>query len=120
MLTCIWQLLAIPRTAAKTYEMDILPTKGSGISPVIFSRGFFALGLVLTIRPSKVVNIVGSILTPALIIALAVLIVKGIVSPLGEIRDSSLIKKVLAEGITQGYKTKEALAASVLESNIIM
>ncbi|OJT80930.1 hypothetical protein BM532_19330, partial [Clostridioides difficile] len=66
--------------------MGILPTIGSGISPVIFSIVFFALVLVLTIRPSKVVDIVGSILTPALLIALAVLIVKGIVSPLGEIR----------------------------------
>ncbi len=100
--------------------MGILPTIGSGISPVIFSIVFFALVLVLTIRPSKVVDIVGSILTPALLIALAVLIVKGIVSPLGEIRDSSLIQNVFAEGITQGYQTMDALAASVFASIIIM
>ncbi|MDL0416223.1 branched-chain amino acid transport system II carrier protein, partial [Clostridioides difficile] len=110
MVICIGPLLAIPRTAATTYEMGILPTIGSGISPVIFSIVFFALVLVLTIRPSKVVDIVGAILTPALLIALAVLIVKGIVSPLGEIRDSSLIQNVFAEGITQGYQTMDALA----------
>lgn len=120
MVICIGPLLAIPRTAATTYEMGILPTIGSGISPVIFSIVFFALVLVLTIRPSKVVDIVGSILTPALLIALAVLIVKGIVSPLGEIRDSSLIQNVFAEGITQGYQTMDALAASVFASIIIM
>ncbi|WP_131026592.1 branched-chain amino acid transport system II carrier protein [Clostridioides difficile] len=117
MVICIGPLLAIPNT---TYEMGILPTIGSGISPVIFSIVFFALVLVLTIRPSKVVDIVGSILTPALLIALAVLIVKGIVSPLGEIRDSSLIQNVFAEGITQGYQTMDALAASVFASIIIM
>ncbi|HHQ8768663.1 TPA: branched-chain amino acid transport system II carrier protein [Clostridioides difficile] len=120
MVICIGPLLAIPRTAATTYEMGILPTIGSGISPVIFSIVFFALVLVLTIRPSKVVDIVGSILTPALLIALAVLIVKGIISPLGEIRDSSLIQNVFAEGITQGYQTMDALAASVFASIIIM
>nr|UWI51295.1 branched-chain amino acid transport system II carrier protein [Clostridioides difficile] len=120
MVICIGPLLAIPRTAATTYEMGILPTIGSGISPVIFSIVFFAIVLVLTIRPSKVVDIVGSILTPALLIALAVLIVKGIVSPLGEIRDASLIQNVFAEGITQGYQTMDALAASVFASIIIM
>ncbi|MCC0678825.1 branched-chain amino acid transport system II carrier protein [Clostridioides sp. ES-S-0005-03] len=120
MVICIGPLLAIPRTAATTYEMGILPTIGSGISPVIFSIVFFAIVLILTIRPSKVVDIVGSILTPALLIALAVLIVKGIVSPLGEIRDASLIQNVFAEGITQGYQTMDALAASVFASIIIM
>ncbi|MCC0657549.1 MULTISPECIES: branched-chain amino acid transport system II carrier protein [unclassified Clostridioides] len=120
MVICIGPLLAIPRTAATTYEMGILPTIGSGISPVIFSIVFFAIVLVLTIRPSKVVDIVGSILTPALLIALAVLIVKGIVSPLGDIRDTSLIQNVFAEGITQGYQTMDALAASVFASIIIM
>ncbi|UWD47973.1 branched-chain amino acid transport system II carrier protein [Clostridioides difficile] len=120
MVICIGPLLAIPRTAATTYEMGILPTIGSGISPVIFSIVFFAIVLVLTIRPSKVVDIVGSILTPALLIALAVLIIKGIVSPLGEIRDASLIQNVFAEGITQGYQTMDALAASVFASIIIM
>ncbi|WP_131034275.1 branched-chain amino acid transport system II carrier protein [Clostridioides difficile] len=119
-ILCIGPFLAIPRTGATTYEMGILPTIGSGISPVIFSIVFFALVLVLTIRPSKVVDIVGAILTPALLIALAVLIVKGIVSPLGEIRDSSLIQNVFAEGITQGYQTMDALAASVFASIIIM
>ncbi|MCC0644034.1 MULTISPECIES: branched-chain amino acid transport system II carrier protein [unclassified Clostridioides] len=120
MVICIGPLLAIPRTAATTYEMGILPTIGSGISPVIFSIVFFAIVLVLTIRPSKVVDIVGSILTPALLIALAVLIVKGIVSPLGDIRDASLIQNVFSEGITQGYQTMDALAASVFASIIIM
>ncbi|MCC0634617.1 branched-chain amino acid transport system II carrier protein [Clostridioides sp. ZZV15-6388] len=120
MVICIGPLLAIPRTAATTYEMGILPTIGSGISPVIFSIVFFAIVLILTIRPSKVVDIVGSILTPALLIALAVLIVKGIVSPLGDIRDASLIQNVFSEGITQGYQTMDALAASVFASIIIM
>ncbi|WP_131072459.1 branched-chain amino acid transport system II carrier protein [Clostridioides difficile] len=120
MVICIGPLLAIPRTAATTYEMGILPTIGSGISPVIFSIVFFALVLVLTIRPSKVVDIVGSILTPALLIALAVLIVKGIVSPLGEIRDSSLIQNVFAEGIGQGYQTMDAFAAIALASVLIV
>ncbi|WP_131037002.1 branched-chain amino acid transport system II carrier protein [Clostridioides difficile] len=119
MVICIGPLLAIPRTAATTYEMGILPTIGSGISPVIFSIVFFALVLVLTIRPSKVVDIVGSILTPALLIALAVLIVKGIVSPLGEIRDSSLIQNVFAEGIAKGYTGEKEKMKATISAGVI-
>ncbi len=76
---CIGPLLAIPRTAATTYEMGILPTIGPGFNAILFSVIFFALTLVLTIKPSKVVDIVGQFLTPALLIALAILIVKGVI-----------------------------------------
>ena len=100
---CIGPLLAIPRTAATTYEMGILPTIGPGFNAILFSVIFFALTLVLTIKPSKVVDIVGQFLTPALLIALAILIVKGVITPLGEIRPDTLVPSVFAEGVNQGY-----------------
>lgn len=117
---CIGPLLAIPRTAATTYEMGILPTIGPGFNSILFSVIFFALTLILTIRPSKVVDIVGQFLTPALLIALAVLIVKGIISPLGEIRPDALIPSVFAEGIYQGYQTMDTLAATVFSTIVIV
>jgi LIVCS family branched-chain amino acid:cation transporter len=117
---CIGPLLAIPRTAATTYEMGIVPIFGSGFSPIIFSIIFFAITLFLAIRPSKVVDIVGQYLTPALLVALAILIIKGIFAPLGEIRDSTLINGVFAEGIAQGYQTMDTLAAIVFSTVIIL
>lgn len=117
---CIGPLLAIPRTAATTFEMGIIPIFGDGFSPILFSVIFFAITLFLSIRPSKVVDIVGQYLTPALLVALAILIIKGIISPLGAIRDSSLIDGVFAEGIAQGYQTMDTLAAIVFSTVVIL
>lgn len=121
-ILCIGPLLAIPRTAATTYEMGILPILGEQGSfvPVIVSIIFFGITLGLTIRPSKVVDIIGKVLTPTLLIALAVLIVIGIMSPIGEISADSMIDKSLfAEGVSQGYLTMDALGAAALATVII-
>ncbi|MDB4792744.1 branched-chain amino acid transport system II carrier protein [bacterium] len=118
-MICLGPLLAIPRTAATTFEMGVQPIMGNAVSPVIFSIVFFALVLLLTIRPSKVVDIIGNVLTPALLIALAILIIKGIVTPLGEISPDALVQNVLAEGIAQGYQTMDALGAVALSTIVI-
>ncbi|WP_195250818.1 branched-chain amino acid transport system II carrier protein [Romboutsia sp. 1001713B170207_170306_H8] len=117
-MVCLGPLLAIPRTAATTFEMGIAPLFG-GFNPVIFSIIFFVLTLLLTIKPSKVVDIIGLVLTPALLIALAVLIISGIVSPLGDISSTSMIENVFVEGINQGYQTMDTLGAVALSTVII-
>ena len=68
---CIGPMLAIPRTAATTYETSLAPLV-SGFSPVLFSILFFLLILLLCVRETAVVDIVGKILTPALLIGLLV------------------------------------------------
>ena len=73
---CIGPMLAIPRTAATTYETSLAPLV-AGFSPVLFSILFFLLILLLCVRETAVVDIVGKILTPALLIGLLVLIVIG-------------------------------------------
>ena len=119
---CIGPLLAIPRTAATTYEMGIQPmlnTSGNFVA-VIFSVIFFGLTLLLTIKPSKVVDIVGKVLTPLLILSLIVLIVLGILNPIGNISPNVMIENNLfAEGVSQGYLTMDALAAGVFAGVII-
>lgn len=117
-MICLGPLLAIPRTSATTFEMGILPLF-EGANPIIFSIIFFALTLILTIKPSKVVDIIGSFLTPALLIALAILIISGILNPLGEINTTPMIENVFAEGINQGYQTMDTLGAVALSTVVI-
>ena len=77
---CIGPMLAIPRTAATTFETSVTPLV-SGVSPVLFSVLFFLLILLLCVRERAVVDIVGKILTPALLIGLlsaAVITVLGV------------------------------------------
>ena len=110
-ILCIGPMVAIPRTAATTFEMSVAPLIG-GISPVVFSIAFFIVVLLLSIRQSAVIDVVGKVLTPALLIGLLVLIIKGIISPLGSIVnphvDSSF---VIVNGIKSGYQTMDVLAA---------
>ena len=119
-ILCIGPLLAIPRTGATTYEMGIMPIFGDKIPVVLFCIVFFTITYVLTIKPSKVIDIVGRFLTPALLIALAVIIVKGVISPLGPIIKEPMIEGVVAEGIAQGYQTMDAFAAIALASVLIV
>lgn len=121
-ILCIGPLLAIPRTAATTYEMGILPILGDKgiVVPIIVSVVFFGITLALTIRPSKVVDIIGKILTPTLLIALAILIIIGIINPIGDISKEVLIEKNLfAEGVSQGYLTMDALGAAALAAVVV-
>ncbi|WP_270941948.1 branched-chain amino acid transport system II carrier protein [Romboutsia lituseburensis] len=117
-MICLGPLLAIPRTAATTFEMGISPL-ASGFNPVLFSVLFFAITFILTIKPSKVVDIIGQFLTPALLVALGVLIIKGIVTPLGDINPTPMINDIFAEGVKQGYQTMDALGAVALSTVII-
>lgn len=116
-MICLGPLLAIPRTAATTFEMGIQPLF-SNFNSVIFSIIFFGLTLALTIKPSKVVDIIGSYLTPALLIALLALIGIGVFNPLGTI-EPSRISGVFSEGIYQGYQTLDALGAVSLSAILI-
>lgn len=110
-ILCIGPMVAIPRTAATTLEMSITPFF-SGMSPVVFSVIFFAVILLLSIKQSAVVDIVGKVLTPALLIGLLVLIVKGFVSPIGAIVDTGVsASEVTVNGIKSGYQTMDVLAA---------
>ena len=117
-MICLGPLLAIPRTAATTFEMGISPLFDV-FSPVLFSIIFFAMTFILTIKPSKVVDVIGQFLTPALLIALGVLIVMGIISPLGEMNTNIISENLFAEGVKQGYQTMDALGAVALSTVII-
>lgn len=111
-ILCIGPMLAIPRTAATTYEMSLVPLV-SGFSPALFSFFFFAVILLLCLRESAVVDIVGKVLTPVLLIGLLVLIVKGVLDPIGPVPDRVLVDNVPVTGIEAGYQTMDVLAAVI-------
>ena len=117
-ILCIGPMLAIPRTAATTYEMGVAQLI-PGLSPILFSAIFFAIILALSIRESAVIDIIGKFLTPALLLGLAVLIVVGIVHPLGEINPEIQVENVVVTGIQAGYQTMDVLAALVFGAVLI-
>ena len=107
---CIGPMLAIPRTAATTFEMSVAPLAGN-VNSVVFSILFFGLVFGLTIKETAVVDIVGKVLTPLLLLGLIVLIVKGVLTPLGDIAPvPQLTTSVAGAGIQAGYQTMDVLA----------
>lgn len=109
-ILCTGVLIAPPRTAATTYEMSIAPFTDK-ISLFVFSIIFFAIVFIFTIRPTRFVDIIGKFLTPVLIICTFVLIIAGIINPIGEIA-APVSQTVAQDGIIAGYQTMDILVVS--------
>ena len=72
---------------------------------------FFLIVLALTIKPTRVVDIVGKVLTPVLVVALLIMIVIGFVSPKGSISDPLPGTQTVQYGILNGYQTMDGMAS---------
>ncbi len=110
--TCLAPCLAVPRTAATTFEMGWAQMFPS-LSIWVFSFIFFAVVCFLTIRPSKVVDIVGNYLTPILVLCILILLILGIVDPIGPIALTSQVETI-KEGIINGYQTMDPLGIGLV------
>lgn len=112
-IICIGPLLAIPRNAAVTFEMGAAPLlgidPGNAIARLIFSVLFFAVVVVLTIRPSKVIDILGKYLTPVLVAAITILIIVGVINPAAP-AGPQLSETLFRDGIYNGYQTLDVMA----------
>ncbi len=115
---CIGPFLAIPRTAATTFEMAIVPLFPT-VNSWVFGAIFFGLVLLLALKPSGVVDIIGKFLTPMLVICLIALIFKGYQEPIGAIAMPAEAFHTAREGIMAGYQTMDVLAAVVFVIIII-
>lgn len=119
-IMCVGPLLVIPRTGATTYEMGITPLIGDGVPILVVVVIFFALTYILTVRPSKVIDIVGQVLTPFLIIALSIIIIKGVISPIGSPVSQPMIPNVVERGILDGYQTMDCFVSIAVGSVLIL
>jgi len=116
-ILAIGPLLAIPRTAATTFEMGVRPNI-PGARAAISSIVYFALTLFFALNRKKVIDKIGKVLTPFLLATLALIILKGIFSPLGRAGDGGLAG-AFGRGFREGYQTMDALASVVFAEIII-
>ena len=117
----IGPLLAIPRTAATTFEISILPLLPTW-SPIIVMAVYFLINLFFVLKRSSIIDTIGKFLTPALIIVLTIVIVKGIIDPIGELVPTGATN-ILSMSLLEGYQTMDALGAllfaGVITSSIV-
>ena len=105
----IGPLLAVPRTAATTFEVAVNPFFPA-IPAWLVILAYFIINIVLVLKRSSIIDTIGKFLTPALIIILVVLIIKGIFMPIGAILPNN-DTGVFAYSLLEGYQTMDALAA---------
>ncbi len=123
----IGPFFAIPRTGATAYEMAVIPFIGESTttSLLIFTLIYFGITLWISLNPSKVVDRIGSILTPVLLIAIIALVVKAYFLLSNNelmVSTTSAEQNSFVQGILEGYLTMDALASlafSVIVLNAI-
>lgn len=114
----IGPLFAIPRTGSVSYEIGVKPFLGDdvGFIPLlIFTLIFFAITCYFSLNASKIVDIVGKVLTPLLLIFIGILIVTAIVNPLGDFKapTETYMDNAFFKGFQEGYLTMDTLASFV-------
>ncbi|EAR02681.1 branched-chain amino acid transport system II carrier protein [Maribacter sp. HTCC2170] len=109
--------LPSPRTASVTHEIAIQPFFES--SSLVTSFIYFGLVYLFVINRSKILNVIGKILTPAIISILLLIIGVATFSfdfDFGEI----IFTKPFTDGILEGYQTFDAIGAVVVGGVIII
>ncbi len=109
---CLGPIVCIPRTAATTFELSVLPLL-PGASTLVCYGVFFLLVFLLCKNEIGIVDAIGKLLTPLLFIGLMYLIVIGLINPIGSISETVKTRSVSSAGIQAGYQSLDALAAAV-------
>ncbi|WP_051532280.1 branched-chain amino acid transport system II carrier protein [Brackiella oedipodis] len=127
----IGPLFATPRTATVAYEMGVKPilinvgigheAEHSAAYLLIFSIVFFAIACWFSLSPSKLIDRIGKILTPVLLICIIALVVTTLVSPMGSLQEAtkSYSATPWVTGFLEGYNTMDGLAALVFAIIVI-
>ncbi|WP_138159337.1 branched-chain amino acid transport system II carrier protein [Peptoniphilus catoniae] len=109
--------LAIPRTAATTHEL-IQASLIENLSPLLSAVIFFGIVLFFVLRPANIIDDLGKILTPALLLLLLVLIFKGIAAPIA-LPVATDFENTFSKSFEEGYQTMDALASLAFTAIII-
>ncbi len=112
----IGPFFAIPRTAAVSFDTGILafvPTGYHDLGKIAYSLFFFLLTYYLSVNPSKIIDNIGKIMTPMLLVCLAILIAFVLLDPLGptQAAQGDYAEVPFFKGFQEGYNTMDLLAA---------
>ena len=112
----IGPLFAMPRTGAVSFEIGIRPFLGEDnltLGQLLYTAIFFATSYYLALNPNKIIDRVGKMLTPALLLVLFILFVQAFHAPLGNVLQptGNYIDAPFAQGFQDGYQTMDLLAS---------
>lgn len=131
----IGPLFATPRTAAVSFEIGLTPFVKylPGVDPIACIKGsecwdrasslalwgysslYFIIVLCLVLTPNKIVDTLGKVMTPILLLGLVILGGAAVIFPAGEmgVVQPAYEKAPMVRGFLEGYLTMDAIAALV-------
>ncbi len=109
--------LPSPRTASVTHEMAIAPLFNS--APLLSSFIYFLLVMIFALNRTKILDIIGKIMTPAILVILVAII--GLIIYVEPFTfGTTTISNPLSYAIIEGYQTFDAIGAVVVGGVIIV
>jgi len=120
----IGPLFAMPRTGAVSFEIGIRPFIGAGdvtLPQVIYTALFFGASYYLSLNPNKLIDRVGKMLTPALLVVLVILFLRTFWSPMGAVLAPTgvYLESPYAQGFQDGYQTMDLLATIAIGALVV-
>lgn len=112
----IGPLFATPRLATISYEIGLdpfIPDRYQHVALAIFSLLFFGVAWLLARKPGRIMFYIGKVLTPAFLVALALLLGFVIIFPMGGLHAAPVAEykhMAFSTGFSSGYMTMDALA----------
>lgn len=112
----IGPLFATPRTAVASFEIGIAPFTGnSWLALLVYTVLYFSVVMFLVMNPGRLLDRVGKVLTPILLIALLLLGAAAILAPAGPVGEvaPAYQNAPMIKGFLDGYLTMDAFGALV-------
>lgn len=105
----------LPRMGTVAYTTAFVPIAGVDSFPatIAFNVLFFGTALVLAWHSSRILDSVGRILTPILLLFLAILIIRVLstLTPTSHVGTEEFAQAPVVSGLLQGYLTMDSIAA---------
>ena len=114
----IGPVIVIPRIVTLSHIMmfPFLPE----MSNLVFALGFLGVTFLLTFRESKIVELLGKYISPALLISLLIIIVKGLIFPGEAIEQvTNAPFNIFTENLIRGYETLDLLGGLFFASIVL-
>ncbi len=115
MFVIIGPAFAAPRAGLVAYEMGFKPflTEPSQMALTLFSIAFFVIAMLFALSQGKLIDTIGKILTPVLLLGLVVLACAVALNPFSEVgaAQGAYINQPFVTGFLEGYNTMDTFGA---------
>lgn len=111
----IGPLFALPRTGSVSFELAVVPFLNGGsifLPSILFTAVFFGVTYYLSSNPSRIVDIVGKVLTPCLLVAIGIIFISALLHPYGVLEEANgaYVSAPFFQGFMEGYNALDGPA----------